>query len=566
VVGKEALFEAVWPGVAVVEDSLVQCVGEIRAALGEADRGALRTLPKRGYALEAAAVEAAAGAPEAPAGAAASNAAAAGAAAGGSAAVGGAAVGGATAVEAAAGAGGAAARDAWPAGRARRLWPAVALGAAALVAAGLALRPEARAPAPASIEAAVAAERAAVDALHASVLVLPFEDLSEAGDLGHFADGMTEDLIAELSRWREVRVIARTSANTFKGRAVDARQAAAEMRVRYVLEGSLRRIGEKLRVTAQLVDGASGDALWAERFDETGADVLALQDGVIARVLATLSGNHGVIKQTDARTAWRKADVDLDEYDYFLRGHDHHYRFTPADNERALAIYREGLARFPDSGLLEIKIGWSLNTAGRLGWVEDGAAAIAEAARLAEKGLRDPDLPAAGYRFGLWLQVYSDVFHRRDYAAAVRHARQVVAAFPYDTEGLTTMAYQVTLAGELDLARGWIATALARDRDPPALALAFSTEHAYVDGRFDDALALGARMADPGYRATPPLAASLVALGRTEEARALLAGLSRDHPWLTPETLAASRPYRDPAVMATLLARLAAAGWPPAGP
>jgi TolB-like protein/DNA-binding winged helix-turn-helix (wHTH) protein len=523
VVTKEALFDAVWPGLAVVEDSLVQCVSEIRAALGEADRAALRTVPKRGYALEATPAAATPGAIRV-----------------------------------------AAARVTHS--RPRRYWPVLALGAAALLATGFALRPASTtfAPPP-SFDAAVAAERAAVDRLHASVLVLPFEDLSEARDLGHFADGMTEDLIAELSRWREVRVIARNSANTFKGKPVDVREAAAAMGVAYVLEGSVRRIGDGLRVTAQVVDGETGAGVWAERFDESGSDVLALQEAVIERLLHTMVGTQGIINQSDTDKAWAKAAVDLDEYDYYLRGHDLMYRYTPQDNAAAIEIWREGLRKFPASGLLTVKLGWGHLQNGRFGWVEDRDAALAEAGRLVEAGLRDPALPAAGYRFGLWLRVYVDMLHRRDYAAGVRHARTVVEAFPYDTEGLFYMAYNVMLAGERDLARGWIARALAREGQPIDVMLLMAAELAYIDGRFEDALAIGDRMANPGWRQLPVLAASLVALGRTEEARALMAPLVRSAPWLTPAALAAARPYRDPTVMPGMLARLAEAGWPPAG-
>lgn len=529
VVSREALFEAVWPRLAVVEDSLVQCAGEIRAALGEADRGALRTLPKRGYALEVGPARAPSDATPTAAGP---------------------VVPASTEAVAA------------PPARPRRLWPAAALAAAALVATGLALRPD-PAPAPAAFAEVVEKETAAVDALHASVLVLLFDDLSETSDLGHFADGMTKDLIAELSRWREVRVIGRNSANTFKGRPVDLREAAAAMGVRYVLNGSLRRIGDVLRVTAQAIDGETGVGVWAERLDEIGSDVLALQDAVIERLLHTMIGAQGIIQQRDIDKAWAKAVVDLDEYDYYLRGHDLLYRYTPQDNAKAMETWREGRRKFPASGLLTIKEGWGHLQNGRFGWVDDPAATLAEAGRLAEEGLRDPALPAAGYRFGLWLRVYVDMLHRRDYPAGVRHARTVIEAFPYDTEGLFYMAYNVMLAGERDLARGWIARALARGRQPIDVMLLMAAELAYIDGRFEDALAGGDRMANPGWRQVPVLAASLVAPGRKEEARALMAPLGRTAPWLTPATLAAARPYRDPGVIKTMIDRLAEAGWPP---
>ena len=509
VLTKEALFDAVWPGIAVVEDSLVQCVGEIRSALGTADRSALRTLPKRGYVLDA---------------------------------------DGARMPQV----------DAAAPTRAWRFRLAGALVMAGLLTAMVVLR-----PVPAAFDTTVAAEAAAVDALHASVLVLPFEDLSERGDLGHFADGMTEDLIAELSRWREVRVIARNSANTFRGQAVDVREAATAMGVRYVLEGSVRRVGDRLRLTAQLVDGISGQSLWADRFDEIGPDVLALQEAIIARLLQSLIGTHGVITQSDTEKAWQKASVKLEEYDYVLRGHDLFYHYTPESNAEAISIWREGRRKFPQSGLLAIKEGWGHMLGAQYGWIEDSDAAFAEAARLADQGLSDPALPAAGHRFGLWLQTNADVYHRRDFAAATRHARAVVAAFPHDPEGLFWMADMMNLAGELDLSREWVTTALAHDREPTDYALAVAIDLAFLEGRYEDAVAFQDQVESFDLVTLPSLAASLVILGRGDAARDLLDIFGRDFPDVTPEVLRTNRPYRDPAITVKLLARLADAGWPP---
>jgi len=524
IVTKEEVFASVWPGVSVTDDSLTQCIADIRKAIGDIDRTVV--VPAR--TIRAARGEADRGPVLDPAGT------------------------------------GITRRLVAALAQLRRPRLLIAVTVVAVIAALLVLWPS-RPDAPVAVsgfQAAVAAETAAVDALHASVLVLPFEDLSEAGDLEHFADGMTEDLIAELSRWPEVRVIGRNSANTFKGKAVDLRDAAATMRVRYVLEGSVRRIGKRLRVTAQLVDGTTGVGIWAERFDETGADVLTLQSAVIDRLLQTLIGTHGVIAQSDTDKAWAKAAVDLDEYDYLLRGHSLFYRRTPQDNAAAIEVWREGRRKFPDSGLLAIKEGWGHFSAGQFGWVEDTDAAFAMAARLVDEGLRDPALPAAGHRFGLWLQAHVDVFYRRDHAAARRNARAVVAAFPYDAEGLFWMAEMMNFADELALSREWVTTALARDRDPGDYALGIAIDLAYLEGRFEDAIAFQDRVGHFDPTNLPSLAASLVALGRVDAARDLLRGFSRDFPDVTPAVLNAARPHRDPAVMPKMLAQLAEAGWP----
>ncbi len=130
-----------------------------------------------------------------------------------------------------------------------------------------------------------------------------FKIIPKNKSLDYFADGLTEDLITDLARWKEFRVIARNTSMTYKDKSVDVREIAKESGTRYVLEGSVRRIGDEMRITAQLINGEDGSHLWGERFEETSSNVLALQDNVIARIVQTLIGNQGVIREDEyART------------------------------------------------------------------------------------------------------------------------------------------------------------------------------------------------------------------------------------------------------------------------
>jgi TolB-like protein len=477
VITKDALFEAVWPGVSVVEDSLVQCVSEIRAALGSSDRDRLQTLPKRGYRL-------------------------------------------------------ASEPDEGP--RTRNT---------------------------------LAAETLDVDSYPASILVLPFEDLSEAGNQGHFADGMTKDIIAEMSRWREVHVVSHSSANTSMRSTIDLQVVATEMRVRYVLEGTVRRSRDRLRITAQLIDSQTATSVWADRFDETGDDMLALQDAVTTRLLHSLIGINGVIVRSDMRKAWHKPEVDLCEYDYAMRSRYHFFRRTPQDTARAIEICREGLQKLPSSGVLKIMQGWNHVLMNQYGVVKanEAASSMEEAARLVEEGMSDPALPVTAKRTGLWLQAHVDVHYKRDYGAARRHAFAGVEAYPTDTDGLFLMAKVILYAGEWKTARQWLNTALARDRHPKDYKLAMVTVLDYLEGRFEDALAYRDRITNLEFATAPELAASLVALGRVAEARTMMERFRRDAPWFTQADLRTSRPYQDASVLDTMLERLAQAGWPPKG-
>src|SRR5262245_60764679 len=150
-----------------------------------------------------------------------------------------------------------------------------------------------------------------------SVAVLPFENLSGNPEQQYFSDGITEDIIIELSRFRSLFVIARNSSFAFKGRAVDVKQVARELGVRYVLEGSVRKAASRVRISGQLVDGSTGVHLWAGRFDGTPEDIFDLQDQVTASVVGAIAPR---LEQAEIERAKRKPTGSLDAYDYYLRG------------------------------------------------------------------------------------------------------------------------------------------------------------------------------------------------------------------------------------------------------
>jgi hypothetical protein len=181
----------------------------------------------------------------------------------------------------------------------------------------------------------------------------------------------TEDIITALASFPEVVVIARTSSFAYKGREIDVRQIARELGVRYILEGSIRKSGNKARITAQLINGASGEHVWAKSFDEEGEDIVALQEAVATKVYGSIAGFQGEIRHAEEQTAWKKSDMDLEEYDYYLRGHELFFNYTKEDMAKARAIWEEGLAKFPNSALLRVKIAWSLRQDINWGWTDD---------------------------------------------------------------------------------------------------------------------------------------------------------------------------------------------------
>jgi len=162
--------------------------------------------------------------------------------------------------------------------------------------------------------------------------------------------------------------------------------------VRYALESSVRKAGDRVRIVAQLIDTATGDHVWADRYDEEGSDVLALQDRVAQKILASLGGFHGQIRQAAYQQVWAKPTATLEEYDYFLRIHDLIVSDAPEALDQARELALEGLKRYPDSGFLKIKLGWTYMQRVDRGLSKDPKGDLARAYGLGKEGLAQRDL------------------------------------------------------------------------------------------------------------------------------------------------------------------------------
>ncbi len=139
-----------------------------------------------------------------------------------------------------------------------------------------------------------------------AIAVLPFTNLSGDPTQDYFSDGLTEDILTELSRARDLRVIARNTTFQYKGKAVDAGKLGRELNVRYVLEGSIQRSSDRLRVTAQLIDAATGTHIWADRYDRDLADLFLIQDEIVNQIVAKIAGSYGAIERSEAKSAARR--------------------------------------------------------------------------------------------------------------------------------------------------------------------------------------------------------------------------------------------------------------------
>ena len=215
-----------------------------------------------------------------------------------------------------------------------------------------------------------------------SIAVLSFQNMSGDPEQDYFADGMVEEIITALSRMHWLFVIARNSSFAYKGRAVDLKQVGRELGVRYVLEGSVRKAGNKVRITGQLIDTATGAHLWADRFDGELEDIFDLEDRVTASVVGAIGPK---LEQAEIERAKRKPTGNLDAYDYFLRGMAGVHRWTRESNDEALPLFYKAIEIDPNFASAYGMAARCYTERKASGWMIDREQEIAETARLARR-------------------------------------------------------------------------------------------------------------------------------------------------------------------------------------
>jgi TolB-like protein len=181
----------------------------------------------------------------------------------------------------------------------------------------------------------------------ASIAVLPFDNIGGDAKWDRFADGITEDIITDLSHSKDLIVIARNSSEVYKGKPVDIRQIGRDLDVKYVLEGSIQSLGERIRVTAQLVDADSGSHVWSERYDRPVDDLFAVQNEITQRIAATLTGYEGAVAEAERRLLRRKPPANLSAFDTYLLGMEAKHKVTKESLTEAEGLFRKALELDP---------------------------------------------------------------------------------------------------------------------------------------------------------------------------------------------------------------------------
>jgi TolB-like protein len=293
-----------------------------------------------------------------------------------------------------------------------------------------------------------------------SIAVLPFANLSQDPDQEYFADAITEDIITALSRWRWFFVIARNSTFAYKNRAVDIRKVGAELAVRYVLEGSVRRVANRVRITAQLIDAATGGHVWADRFDRDLIDLLALQDEISAEVVRAIE--PAMLHSENFKIA-RKALKDYSALDYFQRGMWHFNKMSADSYEASLGMFREAIARDPELALGYVGLARTLYAGATVyGWSTDPDEDLRQSFAAAQKAIElDPD-DAHAYLAASGAALYLGRHHE-----ALAMAQKAIALNPNFSYCQLRLAHVLTYAGRPEEAIPLIEQSLAHSPFDP---------------------------------------------------------------------------------------------------
>ncbi|MGH6938647.1 tetratricopeptide repeat protein, partial [Hypericibacter sp.] len=393
-----------------------------------------------------------------------------------------------------------------------------------------------------------------------SIAVLPFQNMSGDPEQDYFADGIVEEIITGLSRMRWLFVIARNSSFTYKGRAVDVKQVGRELGVRYVLEGSLRKSGNKVRIAGQLIDCANGAHLWADRFDGALEDIFDLQDQVTSSVVGAIAPK---LEQAEIDRAKRKPTESLDAYDHYLRGLAAVHRWSREANIEALASFARAIELDPDFASAYGMAARCYSQRKVSSWVVDRTAEKAEAQRLAERAVelgRDDAVALATAGIALDYVV-------GDFDRAVALIDRALSLNPNYAWAWLFSAWAKVRNGETEIAIDHVNRAKRLSpHDPHGFMMqsCLGCAH-YLAGRYEEALSCakaGTQERPEIALATCVIAAASAMLGRKAEAQAAVTQLIQRQPELRISSIGILLGAWKPDVLRKWLEGLRGAGLP----
>lgn len=391
-----------------------------------------------------------------------------------------------------------------------------------------------------------------------TVAVLPFDNMGGDSEQEYFADGVVEDIITALSRFRDFAVIARNSSFVYKGRAVDVRQVGRELGVRYVLEGSVRRARDRLRITAQLVDATTGAHLWADKFDGKLDDVFEFQDQITLKVASVA---EPTIRWAEIERSRRERPDSVEAYDLYLRALPMHLSQTRDANAEAIKLLLKAIELEPNNPTFLVYAGNAMLHRSTMGWPAIGTDDTALGIELVERALANARDDAVALSLSSMMLIHN----LRDYDRGLVLTQRAVETNP---NNLTVMIF----AGITHLHLGNVDDAIAFSEHAIRLSPSLDGAHwpltaishaQMIKGNYEEALVWAKRSvsANPSFVCTYwMLVAANAHLGRMDEAKRHLTTLKRLSPGVTIAQVWAAQPQKDPSRVAAILDGLRLAG------
>jgi TolB-like protein len=406
--------------------------------------------------------------------------------------------------------------------------------------------------------AQASAERASETAEHPSIAVLPFRNMSDDSDQDHFTDGIVEEIITGLSRFKWLSIVARNSSFAYRGRGIDVRQIGRELNARFILEGSVRKHADRVRITAQLIDAATGTQVWADRFDGGLEHTFDLQDQVTASVVGAIEPT--VLRVESLRVQRKPAST---AFEYMAKGFALQRQFTREANAEAREVFLQAIKLDPNLAVAYAMASQCYTWAKSFGWRTDPEAESAEGARLARRALdlgRDDTAT-------LTMAAFTLAFLQGDLDVATDAFARALALNPNSPGALGMQGWIHVWRGEPELALANVERALKLS---PADTYSFAWwsvgAHAhFFCGRYDDALSWAQRglRERSGYLASERMVLASAALGeRSPGPEMSMARLRELDPTLRLSNLREQMPFRRAEDLAMLTAGLRKAGLP----
>ncbi|HWH80838.1 MAG TPA: adenylate/guanylate cyclase domain-containing protein [Burkholderiaceae bacterium] len=370
--------------------------------------------------------------------------------------------------------------------------------------------------------AAAPSAPAAVTAVRPSVMVLPFVNMSGVAEQEFFVDGLTEDILTELSRFRELFVISRNTSFKFKGQTVDVKSVARDLGVQYVLEGSVRRVGDRVRITAQLIDAEADRHVWAERYDRKLEDIFAIQDEMTSAIVAVLPGR---VEAATADRAARKPTGSMAAYECLVTSKVLHHRSTRAENVEALRLVTRATELDPNYAHAHAWRGCIIGQAWTYNWCDDLAAAQVEIERELKLALALDDNDSDVHR--ILAAVYT---LQNDFDKLLYHQRRALSLNPNDDLIVVQQGEILTWLGQPDEGVEWILKAMRLNPFHPDRFWSHLGRAHFVARRYAVAIDALLRIAVPNALQHALLAACFARLGDAAQARQHLDAALKQRP------------------------------------